>query len=94
MRERRLENSKLAKYIKMCHEIDTHVENNVKCRGVAQKSRKRDSEKCACTTYNKNNMIMTAEPKVYIKQVCYFFTLLCVEANNLIFSKNEFYNGV
>ena len=47
-RGRRLENSKLAKCILKCHETDTHVENNVKCRGIAQKSRKRDFEKM-CT---------------------------------------------
>ena len=66
VRERHLEKSKLAKCIKKCRETDTHVENYVKCRGIAQKSRKCDSEKAlrhTLKTVMRINKIMNVEPK-------------------------------
>ena len=65
--ERCLEKSFLMKCIKKCHETDTHVENNVKCRGIAQKSRKLVMKKmCTDNDINdekKKNKIMSVEPK-------------------------------
>ena len=51
VRERRLENSKLAKYIFKCHEIDAYVK--ISYRKVCLKSRKRVSENAdGRTMYN------------------------------------------
>ena len=66
VRERRLETSFFVKCIKKCHETDAHVENNVQCRGTAQKSRKLVMQKmCTDNDINdeKKNNIMSDEPK-------------------------------